>query len=151
MVRDKNEEFIEKAIASRGWAVNLIPAGDSNNEPAFAYTTGLYKSFWQAELICFGLRHEVMHGMLNICGDRMKTGEKLPVGVPLIGVIEGYPVFLREVLARNSYDEHVGYSNWFYRGRDFPLMQVVWPDKHGRFPGDPGIGPSMAHQQPLLP
>jgi hypothetical protein len=58
--------------------VNLIPAGDRHDEPAFAYTTGLYKTFGHPELICFGLRHEVMHGMLNICGDRVKAGERCP-------------------------------------------------------------------------
>jgi hypothetical protein len=71
--------------------------------------------------------------------------------VHLIGVVEGYSVRLRKVQALKSYREHVGYSMWFYGGPEFPLLQVVWPDKHGRFPGDPGALAAIATQQPLLP
>jgi hypothetical protein len=92
-----------------------------------------------------------MHAMLNNCGHLIKTGEKPPVGTPFAEVLDDYKVLLREVRARNSYDAHVGYAIWFNGGREFPLLQLVWPDKEGRFPGDPGTSPGLAKQQPLLP
>jgi hypothetical protein len=59
-------------------------------------------------------------------------------------------VKLRPVRDPASYREHVGYARWFYRGDEFPLLQLVWPDKAGRFPGEPGANPALARQQPLL-
>ena len=29
------------------------------------------------------------------------------------------------------------YGNWFYGAREFPVVQLIWPDKAGRFPDDP--------------
>jgi hypothetical protein len=65
--------------------------------------------------------------------------------------LERYPVRPREVRDRKSYDVHVGYAIWFNKGRDFPLYQILWPDKSGGFPGEPGFDASMARVQPVLP
>jgi hypothetical protein len=40
---------------------------------------------------------------------------------------------------------------WFYRGWEFPLLQLMWPDRDGRFPGERGAATGLARQQPLLP
>jgi len=63
----------------------------------------------------------------------------------------GGQVKLRPVRDRASYDEHLGYAIWFYNGRQFPVLQLVWPDKTGRFPGEEGVAESLATLQPLLP
>ena len=148
---DHLEDTITDAVAEHGWFVAKIEAGESDDEPAFAYTVGLYKTYDHPELICIGLPTDVMHVMLNNCGHLIKTGPKPPVGPPFAEVLDDFKVLLREVRARNSYDEHVGYAIWLNGGREFPLLQLVWPDKEGRFPGDPGTHPLMAKKQPLLP
>ena len=81
----------------------------------------------------------------------MKAGEGLPVGEPISGIIDGYPVRLRQVQAHESYREHVGYALWFNGGYNFPLLQVLWPDKRGRFPGDSDTDAGIARVQPCIP
>lgn len=148
-VVDDHEGFIRRCVADHGWAVQLIPAhGDA---PAFAYTVGLFRNYGQAELIVLGLRLALMHSMLNTLGERMKAGETLRPEDRQQGVIAGFDVTLREVRARASFEEHVGYALWFYERAPFPLFQVVWPDREGRFPDDPGAGDGLQRQQPLLP
>ncbi|HEY6221000.1 MAG TPA: DUF4262 domain-containing protein, partial [Candidatus Eisenbacteria bacterium] len=51
---DHHEDFINEAVAKYGWAVQMIP-GDGD-DPAFAYTVGLFKSYGHPEIITFGLR-----------------------------------------------------------------------------------------------
>jgi hypothetical protein len=148
--QDRAEDFIAGAVQQFGWAVQLIPAG-GEAEPAFAYTVGLFASFGHPELIVFGLRHEVMHAMLNACGERVRRGTKLAPGVLLDDILEQHPVRLRAVVERRSYEQHVGYAMWFNDGGDFPLLQVTWPDKRGCFPGDDGLDPGLRQLQPLLP
>jgi hypothetical protein len=89
--------------------------------------------------------------MLNICGDLIKAGHPPPIGTPFAEVLDDFKVLLREVRARKSYDDHLGYAIWFNGGREFPVLQLVWPDKEGRFPGEDGANPTMKKQQPLLP
>jgi hypothetical protein len=148
---DNGEDFIVDAVARCGWAVELIEAGSEESQPSFAYTVGLHKSFDAPELIVAGLPHDVMHRILNALGERIKAGEALPVGEPISGIIDGYPVRLREVKAQESYREHVGYALWFNGGYNFPLLQVLWPDKQGHFPGDSDADAATARVQLGMP
>ncbi len=148
---DHFEDAIKTAVTEHGWFVAKIEGGVSNDEPAFAYTVGLFKTYGHPELTCIGLRTDLMHVMLNNCGQLIKTGQQPPVGPPFDEVLDDFKVQLREVRARESYDEHMGYAIWFNGGSEFPLLQLVWPDKEGRFPGDPGASPWMVARQPLLP
>jgi hypothetical protein len=148
---DQTEDLIREAVDEHGWFVAKIPAGDGDDEPPFAYTVGLRKTFGFPELIVVGLRLEIMHAMLNEFGERLKAGEKLAAEGPISDIIEGFDVRLRAVAAEASFKDHVGYAIWFNGGLDFPLLQVVWPDKKGKFPGEKGAASVLKKQQPLLP
>lgn len=149
--RDNSEDFIVDAVARCGWAVELIEAGEDESAPPFAYTVGLHKAFGAPELIIFDLSHDVMGRILNDLGERIRAGETLPIGEPISEILQGYPLRLREVHASESYREHVGYALWFNGGYGFPLLQVLWPDKRGRFPDDPDADPGTATLQPRIP
>ena len=148
---DQTEDAIREAVDEHGWFVAKIPAGEADDEPPFAYTVGLHKTFGFPELIVVGLRLEIMHAMLNEFGERLKAGEKLPIDGAVADIIDGFDVRLRPVKDEKSYKEHVGYAIWFNGGLDFPLLQLVWPDKKGKFPGDKGAASVLKKQQPLVP
>lgn len=150
-ITDDGEEFIRKCVKEFGWAVQLVEEGEGPSEPAFAYTIGLHHNFGHPELIILGQPNKLMHAALNDIGDRIKQGARFASGDSLEEVIEGYPVRLREVESRESFKVHVGYALWFYAGQPFRLLQVVWPDKDGRFPGEPGAWEILKERQPLLP
>lgn len=150
VITDDSEAFIEQCVAEIGWSVEAIEAGRGEDEPPFAYTVGLHKSFSHPELIVVGLPPDVAIGVLNGCGERVKEGLPLPVAERIGGILEGYDVTFRPVRDEERYREHVGYAIWFNKGTAFPLLQLLWPDKDGRFPGDPGAATFMAKRQPLL-
>lgn len=151
VITDEGEEFIRRWVRDFGWAVQLIPAGDAPNEPAFAYTVGLHKSYGHPELLMFGLGLDDPKGALNELGGRVKAGQVLGPGDNLAGVLVDHAVRLREVFAEGSFRAHVGYARWFNEGSRFRLLQVLWPDKDGRFPGEPGAADHLSQRQPLLP
>lgn len=150
-VTDDAEGFIRDCIAEPGWSVQLVPAGDTTSEPAYAYTIGLFHNFEHPELIVLGLRTELMHSMLNTVAERVKAGERFSEGARLSDVIEGFEVTLQTVHRPESFKAHVGYALWFYAGKPFPLLQVVWPDRQARLPGEPGSSDAFNQQQPILP
>jgi hypothetical protein len=41
-------------------------------------------------------------------------------------------------------------SGWYYKGSDFSVLQLVWPDKKGIFPWQIGFNPAFVHAQPVL-
>ena len=47
-------------------------------------------------------------------------------------------------------DGLLGISDTFYGMVRPPYLQVVWPDKHGRFPWEPGFQAAFDRMQPLL-
>lgn len=75
----------------------------------------------------------------------------MPIGQRVAEIIEGDDVRFRPVRERESYAEHVGCALWFYDGTWFPLLQLVWPDRQGRFPDEAGFDESFRKGQPLLP
>jgi hypothetical protein len=42
----------------------------------------------------------------------------------------------------------MGWANWYYGGREFPVLQAVYPDRENRFPGEVGFNEYFT--QPLL-
>jgi hypothetical protein len=147
-VEDETPQHIRRVIDEAGWWVGLMPShGES---PAFAYTIGLYERFGHPEIILFGLAPNSMHGILNHCGAMIQRGQRFEVGSSVSGVLDGYEVRFRPVAAPASYMQYLAYGCRHYGDRVFPVLQLVWPDKEHRFPGDVGAGDLMGAQQPLL-
>jgi Domain of unknown function (DUF4262) len=53
-------------------------------------------------------------------------------------------------VATRYYHDHVGFARWFYRGKPFPLYQIVWPNPDGHYPWHPHASDSFKQWQSLL-
>src|SRR5690606_3124501 len=62
------------------------------------------------------------------------------------GVIEGFDTQLRDVHP-SWYRALFGTALSFYRGVAVPVRQLVWPDRHGRWPWDEEATPSSRARQ----
>jgi len=129
---------------------HLVLLEPDNYLPGFVYSIGLFKKFGHPELICFGLKSEVMAAVLNHACDLIKSGETLTTNKLYPGFLEGYKVQFLEV-EKEHYGNYVGYGGWFYDMTfDFPLLQLVWPDKQHNFTWENGFNPDWKFKQPLL-
>lgn len=138
--RDEYLVGVEAKIAEHGWAVQGVGAGDG--EPAFAYTVGLVDQ-GRPELVMFGLPMNVMHVLLNDL-----AASDLPAPGSLVHEVANMPLRLDVVdPARSS--EFLTVAAAHARGT-VDAVQVVWPDREGRFPGDPGFDVELGKAQPLL-
>jgi hypothetical protein len=141
----------DKSVLQRreehGWFVNMI-MGDSDR-PGFAYSFGLYQEFQHPEIIVFGLDSEIMHDIINNAGDEIRKGARYCAGDVTGELLEGYNCAFRGVNAL-QYRETCSWAFWFYGNLDFPVLQLFWPDKRGRFPWDEGFTESMRELQPDL-
>ncbi len=118
--------------------------------PAFVYSIGLFKKFKHPEIICFGLKTNVMASIINHARDLIKSGESLIPGNRYRGFLEGYEIQFIEV-DKEFYQNYLGYAGWFYdMNFDFPVIQLVWPDKQHNFPWDKDFNSDWKYTQPLL-
>jgi uncharacterized protein DUF4262 len=134
-------------VARRGWGVVSVPP--EGRRPAYAFTVGLWHSFSHAEASVFGRDEDEMARWLDIVGREVKTGRVLlpdRLGDDVVGTVEVFP---RPALA--SWHRHLfGAALAFYRGQPVPMLQLVWPDRQGVLPWEPGCADECLSAQPRL-
>jgi Domain of unknown function (DUF4262) len=145
---EQAEKTIIHNVKTYGFHIAFIEADDYL--PAFAYTIGLYKTYNHPEIIVFGLKQEVMNGVLNGLGDDIKKGTIYNSNENYKGILAQFPIQFIDV-DKEHYADYVGYCAWFNdRNFDFPLYQLVWTDKQSRFPWEEDFFKDWRFKQPLL-
>ena len=130
-----------------GWAVTaVLPTPDDPGAP-FAYTVGL-TAHGHPELIIAGLDPLIAQALLgDLAGRVYDTAARFTHGQRVTDLLAGYDAVILD--GPGTEDLHPGTAYARY-GRDrVRLQQIVWPDKHGRFPWENGyVYPP--HVQPLI-
>lgn len=141
------EQKIISDVAQYGFHAAFVP-GDGYS-PSFAYTIGLFKTYGYPELICFSLPPDLLHSVLW-------SGKRLLDKQPQPDLSADYPDFIGDYTIRlvpvdhDWYRYFLGYGIWFNQSRDFPVLQIVWPDKQALYPWEDGFNPAWKAGQPLL-
>ena len=147
-IEEDFEARTRRHIAQFGWSVVHIAAEVSS--PAFAYTLGLWETLAHPELIVIGFRRDTAHTVLNDCGGRIRQGEKLRAGMVDQEVLRGYPVVYVDMRPEHA-PTWTGAALRHYRAKGIPhFLQIVWPDRDGRFPWDRGAPEDFRKAQPVL-
>ncbi|MFY9344320.1 MAG: DUF4262 domain-containing protein [Planctomycetota bacterium] len=128
--------------------VHIAHVDGDDDEPTFSFTIGLWHSFDQPEVIVFGMPEEVAAELLNSLADEAAENRKFLAETRHEGLLVGYPVRL-VALPRERYRDYLQAAVWAYEGDDFPAVQLVWPDKQGRWPWEPGVREGFASAQPV--
>lgn len=136
-------------VQDHGWHVVKVVDPDADS-PWWAFTVGLWHSYGVPELTMAGLLPGDMHTWLNVLGKRARDGKGVVDEGSLVeGVLEGYALRARRV-ATPWYRPLFGAALWFAQKPPLPMAQLVWPDRTGRYPEDPGCGERCSTDQPRL-
>jgi hypothetical protein len=118
--------------------------------PTFVYSIGLYKNYKHPEIIVFGLKSNVMGTIINHARDKIKEGFTFEPDRLYEGFLAGFPIQFIGV-QKEHYPDYVGYGGWFYNNSwDFPMLQLIWPDKQSKWPWQEEFNPDWKFKQPLL-
>lgn len=134
-------------IRKFGLSVIIIEATDYL--PAFAYSVGLWETYHHPEVICFGLKIETLHGLINDVAALIKEGERIDVGRNYDQIFERARAEFIVVDDRNLGD-YFGVAIDRYGSQDFSALQLVWTDRNDKFPWEPGFEQRFKFNQPLL-
>lgn len=141
------EEKILADVEESGLHVRRIK-GDEEY-PEFAYTVGLARGTGQAEVIVVGLPADVAQELLNRVADLVDEGRRFVAGDRATDIADGFPVEFRAVTAKQG-EAHLRWAHWLHGDAPFDIVQLVYPDRHGRWPWDPATDSAFRWQQPLL-
>jgi hypothetical protein len=144
---DDQDRKILGDIARVGWSV--IGIEESDEGPGYAFSVGIFHTLGQPELVIMGLKFPTAGQLVNDIGDMMRNGQTFAPGNRSEEVAQGLAVEFVGVDPR-FYREYFGYARWLNRGSGFPMLQCVWPDKKGIFPGEPGYDDRFYQPQRVL-
>ncbi len=120
---------LNRLKAKNPWIITGVPGGA-------IYTAGLLEKFQHPELAIHGMPYEQAGAILHAAVSLLEEGIKFHPDRLQENIAEGYLTKIVPVHPSN-------FTDWFgqafsYFGEDLLMLQLVWPDKNGKFPGDPG-------------
>ena len=141
---DQCEQKLLNDIQSYGWHAVMIHTDEQG--PGWGFTVGFFHSYRHPEIVITGLKPDVTHQFFRLFSVPIIAGKPYKAG-DRVTDIASYPFTFVSVPAC-FYRDYLGFAMWFYKGTEFPVLQVVWPDKAGRFPWDSDY--DTRYRQPLL-
>lgn len=130
MAKENEKRFphepLNNIIDRTGWLVTGVPS-------AAVYSVGLIDMHDHPELVINGLDVNSAYAIIANAQKMMSDGTKFEVG-GTYKILE-LPVKISAVDPSNFHD-------WFcmaqqYHGSELRMLQILWPDRNGRFPDDP--------------
>ena len=147
--KNRYEQTVLANVERFGWHCTSVGSDAPTDDVCFTYTVGLPHSYGQPEFIIFGLEAQVAHEILSTVASAAESGAPFALDAPCSELLEGYDCVFVPV-PRDRYGDFVLSALWFHDGNEFPLYQIVWPDRHGRFPWNEGAEIDPRHRQPVL-
>jgi hypothetical protein len=145
-------EKIEWMIETNGWALEASPPMSDADPPvpAHAYTIGLPAHVDFPEIIVFGLTPVAANGLLSMVIGALAGGTDLPLDAELVGLLDnGLRCRFAAVLSGER-DRWCSTAVSWYRGSDFGLVQLIYPDRTGVLPYESGYDHRMRLAQPVI-
>lgn len=141
--QERTKTHIEK------FGLSVVMLQSTGYLPSFTYSVGLWQTYNHPEIICFGLKTDLMHAIINDVADLIKNGKKITSGLEYDNIFKDSRVQFLDVDKRNLGD-YFGVAIDYYNSKDFPALQLIWTDKNDKFPWEYGFQEDFKYFQPLL-
>jgi hypothetical protein len=150
--RIPHAEKIEWMIETKGYAVEPV-APDSSTDPpspAYTYTIGVPAAVGYPEVAVFGLTPVASSGLLDLVVDACRGGTEIPLGVELVGLLDNDLRCLFAPIDLDQWGELFATALAWYRGAPFEMVQLMYPDRNGFMPYEPGFDQRLRFAQPVI-
>lgn len=137
---------VRRDIAEFGCHIAVL--ADDEGEPMCVFTIGLLTTYDHPEIVVFGLEVDTAEDLLDFVQEQVEAGARYEPGKKYDKLLRNYYCTFKPVA-----QEHLPMFTAAveYHGRsDFPMLQLFWPDKQGRYPWEPGVREGHRAGQPVL-
>lgn len=145
-------EKIEWMVETNGWAIEVVPAHTDRTPPApgYTYTVGFPAALGFPEVAVFGLTPSAARGLLDLVAELRHGGTEIPLGVELAGLFDGDLRCVFAPIDLDEWGELFATAVAWHRGEPFDVVQLLWPDRQGFLPTEPGFEQRLRLAQPVV-
>jgi len=150
-----HDEKISWMVETNGWAIESVPPGASTTAdgapmPTYSHTVNFPSAFAMPEVVILGLTPVACRGLFDLVADIVGSGQKISIGVEVVGLFDGEQraKFVAVDLSNHGH-LFTSAASW-HKGRNFEVVQLLWPDRNGFLPGEAGFDQRLRHAQPVL-
>jgi hypothetical protein len=142
-----DSRLVIRDVNTSGWHAAVVDPHRGHH--GWAFTIGFTQTFAHPEVVVFGLPADVLRAVLDAIGCELRAGRMFADGEDNAILAPPYRCVFRDVDAAWR-DLVLPGAAWFYGGRPFSALQLVWPDRGHRFPWETEFDPDLIAFQPLL-
>lgn len=145
----KEELLVQTKTNIDKFGLQVIMVSGSNYSPSFVYSIGLFETYNQPEIICFGLPQKLGHEIINDVAELLKKGETIKTKTNYKNIFKDSRAEFLPVDYRNI-DHYFRAALNYYDKIKFPAVQLVWTDRNDKFPWEDNFEEEFLYDQPLL-
>jgi hypothetical protein len=117
--------------------------------PFFSYSIGIQDSSGAPDVIVIGLRPELGGYLVNEYNRRVRKGRRFKRGTRYSGFLRGFSVYI-EPARPERYSRYAYGCARYYDGREYSIVQLVWPSTKGVWPWNKTASKWLVRNQPML-
>jgi len=143
---------IEWMIETDGYAVEPVPPDPASDPPraGYTYTIGFPAHVDFPDVVVFGLTPVAAKGLLGLVAEVRGGGTDIPRDVELVGLLDNDLRCRFATVDVEAWGGLFATAAAWYRGEPFEMVQLVYPDRNGFLPDEPGFDHRLRFAQPLL-
>ena len=145
-------EKIEWMIETEGFALEVV-APDADAAPpqaGYTYTVNFPHAAEFPDVVVFGLTPVAARGLIGLVRDTLVSGVEIPLGVELVGLLDNELRCCFAPVELGHWAPLFATSQAWYGGDDFEIVQLVYPDRNGFLPYEPGFDQHLRFAQPVI-
>lgn len=116
---------------------------------SFSYSIGIQVSTGAPEAIVLGVRSKLGHAMINRYNERVRRGMRYERSIQYPEFIEGVNIYIEPAKVDRFAEYTLGCTR-FYKGKDYSVVQLIYPSTAGVWPWQKAASPWFKSNQPML-
>lgn len=146
----KFESFEDTLRHIREFGVGIISVAEDERALGWTYSTGLYDTYGQPEIILTGSPPKLAKFIINEMGRRYSSGVTAQEDIPTQDLIGNDLRCIFKPVDKVWVNRLMLRTLWFYGNDNFPSLQCICPDFEGLFPWEKGFDERWKSRQALL-
>ncbi len=145
-------EKIEWMIETDGYALEVV-APDPDIDPpraGYSYTINFPAHVNFPDVTVFGLTPVAARGLLGLVRDTLAAGTEIPVGAEVVGLLDNELRCCFSPVDLDEWGPLFATARAWYRGDEFEVVQLVYPDRNGFLPYEAGFDQRLRFAQPVI-
>ena len=145
-------EKIEWMIETNGYALEVVPPDPNSDppQPGYSYTVNFPDHVGFPDVAVFGLTPVATRGLIGLVGETLSGGTEIPVGAEIVGLLDNELRCCFAPVDLGEWAPLFATAQAWYRGDDFEMVQLVYPDRNGFLPYEAGFDQRLRYAQPVI-